>query len=322
MAPASAPAKALRLAEPAFSASSLFTLALGLASAVADLLAGAPTNHLPEIRSLLWRWNASEGPGGVTIGRQRLTTSGSRSIGSFSWFPDMQVFDGVRVDLGREKDFGRFSLGAFIDEAFVSPFHAGPSVEDEPFLLAAWSWKNAGFGTCHAHARFNPGREGSPWLGASWERSVGKGRETAAYRVDALALAGGENEEATPWHVSFHRQKKVWGLHAGAERIVADEAGRYGSATPGTFRYLPDGIQDDTLNLFFGFDYRMNQGAMASITMQHLEERLDGAADVIEAAIRHAFSPSAAVIAGAGCGRDQESGDVVFRSGVQILAVF
>jgi hypothetical protein len=287
-----------------------------------DLLARAPDPHFPEIRRLLWQWNASGGACGFTLGRQRLTTSGNRSIGSFSWLPDMQVFDGVRLDLGREKDFGRFSFGAFIDQAFVTPFHAGPSLEEEPFLLAAWSWSEAAIGTCRAHARFNPGNENAPWLGASWESPPGKRKDPTSYRLDALALADAGQEESPPWHLSVHRQKRAWGLHAGAERIAADDLGRHVSATPGTFRYLPSGIEDDTLNLFLGLDYRLHQGALASLTLQHLEAGDDGTADVIEAAIRHPISPSAALLAGAGCGREHESGDLILRTGVQLLAVF
>ena len=287
-----------------------------------DLLARAPAPHFPEIRRLLWQWNASGGLAGMTLGRQRLITSGNRSIGSFSWMPDMQVFDGIRLDLGREKDFGRFSFGAFLDQAFVTPYHAGPSVEEEPFLLAAWAWSDGAFGTCRAHARFNPGKESEPWLGASWESPVGKKKDAASYRVDALALAGSGREEGSPWHLSVHRQRRAWGLHAGAERIMADELGRHVSATPGTFRYLPSGIEDDSLNLFLGLDYRLNQGALASLTLQHIEGEEEGAADVIEAAVRHPISPTAALIAGAGCGREQESGDLILRTGVQLLAVF
>lgn len=287
-----------------------------------DLLANAPTAHLPEIRRLFWQWNAAGGFGGLTLGRQRLVTSGNRSIGSFSWFPDMQVFDGIRFDLGKEKETGRLTLGAFLDQAFVSPFHAGPSVEEEPFLLAAWSWTHAEIGTCRAHARFNPGAGSEPWFGASWESPVPAKKDAVTYRVDALALAGAAESESTPWHFSLHRQQRLFGWHAGAERIVPDDTGRHASATPGSFRYLPSGMQDDALNLFFGFDYRLDQGAMASITLQHLEQDESGPADVIEAAIRHPVSPSIALLAGAGCGREQESGDVVFRSGVQLLAVF
>lgn len=287
-----------------------------------DLLARAPAPHLPEIRRLLWQWNASGGLGGVTIGRQRLTTSGNRSIGSFSWMPDMQVFDGIRVDLGREKDSGRFSFGAFIDQAFVTPFHAGPSLEDEPFLFAAWTWSDTALGIWRTHARFNPGSESTPWLGASWESPISRKRDAANYRVDALALAGTEDENGSPWHLSLHRQQQSWGWHAGAERIAADDSGRHVSATPGTFRYLPSGIDDDSLNLFLGLDYRLNQGALASMILQHIEGRENGASDVIEAAIRHPISPSAALIAGAGCGREHESGDLILRTGVQLLAVF
>jgi hypothetical protein len=287
-----------------------------------DLLARTPAPHFPEIRRLLWQWNAGGGWAGVSLGRQRLTTSGNRSIGSFSWMPDMQVFDGLRLDLGREKDYGRFSFGGFIDQAFVTPFHAGPSLEEEPFFLAAWSWSNAALGTCRAHARFNPGNESEPWIGASWESPAGKKNGAAGYRVDALALAGAGREEGAPWHVSVHRQRSSWGLHAGAERIVVDPSGRRVSATPGTFRYLPSGLGEDSLNLFLGLDYRLNQGALASLTLQHLEGEEDGAADVIEAAIRHPISPTAALLAGAGCGREQESGEMILRTGVQLLAVF
>lgn len=286
-----------------------------------DLLARAPVPHLPEIRRLLWQWNASDGMGGLTIGRQRLTTSGNRSIGSLSWMPDMQVFDGVRLDLGREKDFGRFTFGAFIDQAFVTAYHAGPSLEEEPFLLAAWSWVDAEFGTFRTHARFNPSAADVPWLGASWETGLKK-KNAATYRVDALARAGSVEESGSPWHLSLHRQRKAWGWHMGAERIATDDSGRHVSATPGTFRYLPSGLEDDSLNFFFGIDYRLNQGALASIILQHIEEMDAGEADVIEAAVRHPISPSAALIAGAGCGREQESGELILRTEVQLLAVF
>lgn len=287
-----------------------------------DLLARAPEPHLPEIRKLLWQWNTTGGIAGFTVGRQRLTASANRSIGSFSWLPDMQVFDGIRLDLGRERDFGRFTFGAFIDQAFVSPFHAGPSLEEEPFLLAAWSWADTTLGTLRSHARFNPGNEGAPWLGASWESPVGRKKDAANYRVDALALAGTGADERAPWHLSLHRHRSSWGWHTGAERIAADDFGRHVSATPGTFRYLPSGIQDNSLNLFLGLDYRLHQGALASIILQHLEWEEDGAANLIEAAVRHPISPSAALITGAGCGREQESGEMVFRTGVQLLAVF
>lgn len=287
-----------------------------------ELLARHPVPHLPEIHRLLWQWKASGGAANLTVGRQRLADSGNRTIGSVSWLPDLQVFDGLRLDLGKERESGRFTFGAFSGQAFVSPSYAGPELDADPFLLGAWSWTDESAGTCRLHARWNPHEEGGAWVGGSWESPGGPRSKKALHRIDALVFAGGAGEVEPPWHFSVHRQQESWVWHAGAERITADEAGRRVSATPGTFRYLPSGLEDENLNLFLGLDHRLDQGSLASITIQHLFEEEGASADVIEAAIRHPLSPSAAFLAGAGCGRESDDNTVFLRTGVQILAVF
>lgn len=290
-----------------------------------EILSRHPSRLLPEIHRLLWQWNANGGNTALTFGRQRLVQSGNRTIGSVSWLPDLQVFDGVRLDLGRESEAGKFTLGAFAGQAFVSPSYGGPGIGEDPFLVGAWAWTGKSVGTCRVHARWTPDDpEGRAWLGASWESPAPPQPHRARHRIDALVLAGAEGD-SFPWHVSAHRQQDNWIWHAGAEGLTDDEAGRRVSATPGTFRYLPDDRSapgDDRINLFLGLDHRFDHGALASVTFQHLMEEDKTHAEIIEAAVRHPISPAAAFLAGAGCGRQSDGDEIFLRTGVQFFAAF
>ena len=283
--------------------------------------------HVPEIHRLFWQWSAPGVPVSTTIGRQRLAALGNRSFGSVSWMPDMQVFDGVRVDLGKEGSTGKWTFGAFMDQAMASPYFGGPVPGEELMLLAAVVMQLPTAGRWEAFL-LSPGELSQPgMMGIGWEEVPDAGGDGAVQRVHASVspFAGDADGGSMPWHLSWHSQSPLWSWHLGVEMVEADSEGAPRvSATPGTFRYPPGGPDEDVYNLFVGFDRRLDASTMASITLQHLVDESDGeaAAQVVETAIRHQLSPTAAFLAGIGCGIEEDSGSFFVRSGLQLSAAF
>lgn len=292
-----------------------------------ELLSRDLPPHLPEIHRLFWRWCAPGLPVATTVGRQRLESSGNRSLGSVSWMPDMQVFDGLRVDLGRAETTGKWTFGAFVDQAMASPYFGGPRPGETPVLLAAVALQPPGAGRWDAFmlAPSDAGQAGI--VGIGWEQAPPVGGQAAVQRLHATLTPSGRaaGAGALPWHLSWHRQSPLWTWHIGAEMVGGPAEGTARvSSTPGTFRYIPGGPDDDVYNLFVGFDRRIDTSTMASITFQHLVDEDDGetTGQILETAIRHQLSPSAAFLAGVGCGLDEDSGTIFVRSGLQLSAAF
>ena len=126
------------------------------------------------------------------------------------------------------------------------------------------------------------------------------------------------------WHLAMHRQTRDSAWHAGAELVAAGDGETGVSATPGTYRYLPDGLDADAWNLFCGFDRRLDENTLASLVFQSFwdEESWNPAAGVIEVALRHQFSPAAVLLGGTGLGVESTTGEAFLRTGVQFSAAY
>jgi hypothetical protein len=238
--------------------------------------------------------------------------------------PDLQVFDGARVDYGEAGQGGKWTIGAFLDSALATPFFAGSPPDGNPMLLAGCAFKRPVLGQIDAYLLGSHGLTEDPLLGFHWQQAPAAGAFPVIHKLDFAIRPDAGAEDSLPWHFALHRQSEDWTWHLGAEHVEGEGDGPRVSATPGTFRYLPGGPDSDSLNLFAGFDCRLSEGIFASMTVQQMwdEETGEASARILETALRRQLLPAVSLLGGTGLGYDSSSGEAFLRGGLQVTAAF